>query len=121
MRLYNSRYTHSTVQEIITRILMSESDHVVFLNNSGKAVSIRTYDQKDTVQLIPYAKYSVSDGQETYLKARGETFIHCWIKETKIMFTPTLGRTYVYDGDSLHPTVNVAVRVRQTPFLEQLY
>ena len=47
---------------------------IVFLNQSKVNVTVKTYNQSDTLKWIAYASYTVVPNQEVYIRARGKCF-----------------------------------------------
>ena len=74
---------------------------VTLLNDSGRNVEVRTYNENDAFQLalFSYETLTVASGDVVRLQARGENFINVHVESNS--FTPSLGKSYVYNGTNL--------------------
>ena len=52
--------------------LQKSKGQIVFWNKSGKKILLKTYNQEDNLQWVPYATYNVADNQQLYIQAKGD-------------------------------------------------
>ena len=81
------------------KVLEAANGKVTFLNNSGRSVKIKSYNENDLVHWVPYQTLTVAPDDVTRLQARGENFINVYVGN--VLFKPRLGAVYVYNGINL--------------------
>ena len=84
-------------------VLTPATGKVVIKNCTNSDLNLKTYDERDSIQFIPYANYTVAPSAEIYIQARGDNFIHCWVVNNGTMYTPAQDTRNAWNGTTLTP------------------
>ena len=60
---------------LLKKVLEAANGKVTFLNNSGRSVKIKTYNENDILHWVPYQTLTVAPDDVVRLQARGENFL----------------------------------------------
>ena len=81
--------------------LRSVEGKVGIVNKSARTLNIKTYNENDVSQIIPYDTYTIPRNGEVYVTAYGTTFIRCYVVDTGDMYATQLGDIYVFTPDNV--------------------